>query len=146
VRTWILLAYSVPRQPSARRVYVWRKLRRIGAVPLQDGVWLLPAAPQTREHFQWLATEIEELKGEATLWEATLLARCQEEKLVQQFEAATEKSYRDILDELKKKQPDVPGLSRRYQQVAAQDYFHGKLGDRVRAGLIKSRGKGRAKS
>jgi hypothetical protein len=146
VRSWILLAYNVPRQPSAGRVYVWRKLKQLGALLLQDAVWALPATPQTMEHFQWLASEIVELKGEATLWEATLLARGQEEELVRRFGAAVERGYREILHGLRNKQPDISGLSRRYQQLAAQDYFHNKLGDRVRTGLIKSRAKGRSKS
>jgi hypothetical protein len=146
VRSWILLAYNVPRQPSASRVYVWRKLKRLGAVLLQDAVWALPDTPQTKEHFQWLAAEIEELKGEATLWEAKLLANGQEERLMRQFGATVEIGYREILDELKKKEPDLPSLSSRYQQLATQDYFRSKLGGRVRAELVKARDKGRSKS
>ena len=53
--TWLLLAYKVPREPSANRVYVWRKLKRLGAVALQDAVWVLPATAHTRERFRWLA-------------------------------------------------------------------------------------------
>ncbi|HEV2458330.1 MAG TPA: Chromate resistance protein ChrB, partial [Ktedonobacterales bacterium] len=69
---WVLLVYKVPPEPSARRVYVWRKLKRLGAILLHDAVWVLPATPATREQFQWLATEIEELAGSALVWEATL--------------------------------------------------------------------------
>ena len=36
--TWLLLAYKVPRDPSASRVRVWRKLKRLGAVALQDAL------------------------------------------------------------------------------------------------------------
>jgi hypothetical protein len=146
VRSWILLVYNVPRQPSASRVYVWRKLKRLGAVLLQDAVWVLPDTPQTKEHFQWLATEIKELQGEATLWLGTLLADEQEAGLIRQFGDTVEAGYREILDELKTKGPDLPGLSRRYQQLATQDYFYTKLGERVRAELMKSRGKGSSKS
>lgn len=145
MRSWILLAYSVPRQPSARRVYVWRKLKRLGAVLLQDSVWVLPANAQTREHFQWLAAEIEELKGEATLWEADLLAKPQEDKLIRQFTGRVDDSYRELLIDLKRKSPDLSSLARRYQQVAVQDYFHSTLGGRVRAALLKARAKERPK-
>jgi hypothetical protein len=32
-------------QPSRSRVAVWRELRRVGAVPLAQGVWVMPATP-----------------------------------------------------------------------------------------------------
>ena len=45
---WLLLSYKVPREPTANRVSVWRKLKKLGAVSLQDSVWVLPATPHTR--------------------------------------------------------------------------------------------------
>src|ERR687898_153907 len=35
---WVLLVYRIPREPSRHRVAVWRKLRDLGALYLQDGV------------------------------------------------------------------------------------------------------------
>ena len=49
--TWILLTYKVPPEPAARRVALWRKLKSMGAVYLQNGVCLLP---ETREHMRQL--------------------------------------------------------------------------------------------
>src|SRR5215470_17625520 len=62
--SWVLLVYKVPREPTAGRAMVWRKLKRLGALLLHDAVWVLPATPWTREQFQWLAVEIGELGGE----------------------------------------------------------------------------------
>lgn len=42
---WLLILVQVPAQPSRHRVAVWRELRRIGAVPLLPGTWVLPAHP-----------------------------------------------------------------------------------------------------
>jgi hypothetical protein len=42
---WLLILVQVPAQPSRHRVAVWRELRRIGAVPLSPGTWVLPAHP-----------------------------------------------------------------------------------------------------
>ncbi|MEQ4567378.1 Chromate resistance protein ChrB [Paenarthrobacter sp. CAP02] len=42
---WLLILVQVPSQPSRHRVAVWRELRRIGAVPLSPGTWLLPVHP-----------------------------------------------------------------------------------------------------
>src|SRR5439155_24807629 len=85
-RRWLLLAYKVPRKPSASRVYVWRKLKRLGAIAIQDGVWVLPDTPRTKEQFQWLAAEIAELDGDATLWEGNLAFKSQEVAFVRRFE------------------------------------------------------------
>ena len=60
MRNWILLIYKIPNEPSAGRVFVWRKLKKLGAMLLHDAVWVLPATPQTKEHFRWLAAEIAE--------------------------------------------------------------------------------------
>jgi hypothetical protein len=100
--TWLLLVYKVPPEPTARRVYVWRKLKRLGAILLHDAVWVLPPTPYTREQLQWLSAEIVEMTGEALLWEAQLLSN-QEETLSQQFMAQVETGCREILTALKKK-------------------------------------------
>jgi hypothetical protein len=41
---WVLMVYRLPREPSRHRVAVWRKLRDLGALYLQDGVAALPEA------------------------------------------------------------------------------------------------------
>ena len=100
-RTWLLLAYKVPREPSSGRVYVWRKLKKLGAAALQDAVWVLPNTPQTLEQFRWLAAEISEMDGEVSLWESRHLLDGQEAQLVKQFHEMVEGSYRQILAALK---------------------------------------------
>jgi len=119
---------------------IWRKLKRLGALLLHDAVWVLPATPWTREQFQWLAVEIGELGGEAHLWESHLLLNGQAEALVQQFQARVDAVYQDILGELERDEADLVALSRRYQQVRAQDYFHSELGIQTRERLMRARG------
>src|SRR3712207_7185701 len=64
------MVYRLPREPSRRRVAVWRKLRDLGALYLQDGVAALPEDAVTREQLEWLQLRVREAGGEATLWEA----------------------------------------------------------------------------
>jgi DNA-binding transcriptional regulator PaaX len=135
VRTWMLLVYKVPNEPTAGRVYVWRKLKRLGAALLHDSVWVLPATPRTREQLRWLATEIAELDGDATVWESRLTLAADEQKLVSQFTGTIDSQYREILAALKDKDPDLAALSRRYQQVRGQDYFNSDAGQRVHNAL-----------
>ena len=137
---WVLLVYKIPREPTASRAAVWRKLKRLGALLLHDAVWVLPATPWTREQFQWLAVEIGELGGEAHLWESHLLLNGQADALVQQFQSRVDAAYQEILDELEQEDADLVALSRKYQQVRAQDYFHSALGTHVRERLMSARG------
>jgi hypothetical protein len=138
--SWVLLVYKIPREPTSSRATIWRKLKRLGALLLHDAVWVLPATSWTREQFQWLAVEIGELEGEAYLWESHLLLNGQADALVQQFQARVDATYQEILDEVERDEADLVALSRKYQQVRAQDYFHSELGMQVRERLMSERG------
>ncbi len=137
---WLVLVYKIPREPAAGRVYVWRKLKRLGALLVHDAVWLLPATPWTREQFQWLAVEIKELGGEALVWESRMVLPGQDETLVQQFVAETDAGYQTILTTLQQAEPDLSALARQYQQLQTRDYFGSPLAEEVRAALLSARG------
>jgi hypothetical protein len=137
----MLLAYQVPNQPTAGRVYIWRKLKKLGAVLLHDALWVLPATTQTREQLRWLAAEVVELKGQATVWESALMTG-DEDWLIKQFNASVEPEYRKLLSTIRKKNPDLSAASRRYQQLRTQDYFDCKVGQQVRERLMKAKGGG----
>ena len=68
---WVQLAYRLPREPSTPRIAVWRRLRRLGAVQVVDGLVALPRDSRTQEQLEWLADEIVEANGDATIWIAT---------------------------------------------------------------------------
>jgi hypothetical protein len=137
---WVVLVYKIPREPAAGRVYVWRKLKRLGALLLHDAVWLLPETPWTREQFQWLAVEIRELGGEALVWESRMVLPGQDDALVQQFLAEVEHDYQAILTALQQADADLAALARQYQQVQARDYLQSPLSQQVRAALLQARG------
>jgi hypothetical protein len=65
---WVLLAYRLPRVPSTPRSAVWRKLKRLGVAQLSDGMVALPADARTREQLEWIAEEVTDNGGEATIW------------------------------------------------------------------------------
>lgn len=138
MREWLLLLYRIPREPTTRRVAVWRKLKRLGALVLHDAAWVLPATEPTREQFRWLAAEITEAGGEALVWEARL-ALGQDDELVEQFAAQVDGPYREILRELRRRGADIASLSRRYQQVNRIEYFQTALGKQVRTALAAAR-------
>src|SRR5688572_11922032 len=97
---WLLLIYKIPREPTAGRVYVWRKLKQLGAVSMQDAAWVLPATARTREQLQWLAAEIAELGGEVSLFTSELIYAHDETALKLEFEAPVRSEYESILTAL----------------------------------------------
>jgi hypothetical protein len=95
---WALLAYRMPREPSGPRVTVWRKLRRLGAVQVVDGLVALPANVETTEAFGWLADEVVEAGGEAWTWTAAG-SKQQDRSLRQRMRDAIVEEYAAVVAE-----------------------------------------------
>jgi uncharacterized protein YdbL (DUF1318 family) len=96
---WVLLAYRMPREPSNPRVGVWRKLERLGVARLGDGLVALPADARTREQLDWLAEEILEAGGTATVWLATPGSAAQERAIARAMRDARAAEYRTVTDQ-----------------------------------------------
>jgi hypothetical protein len=89
----VLLSYRVPREPSAPRIAVWRKLKRLGVAQLSDGLVGLPADARTREHLEWIAQEVREAGGQAGVWLAEPTDPAQERDLAAEMATARAAEY-----------------------------------------------------
>lgn len=96
MNSWLLFLYKVPHEPSTHRVYVWRKLKRFGAVMLHDSAWILPQAPSHLEQLRKLAKEIVDMGGDSLLWEAHLADDNQEETLLVQLAASCSQAPAEV--------------------------------------------------
>ena len=94
--TWLLCSYRLPREPTRLRLAVWRRLKRIGAINLHDGLWILPHTPQAQEDLEWLGEEIEERKGSVLLFEAVSLPGGQDDQVVAQFRNQSALGYASL--------------------------------------------------
>ncbi len=137
---WLLLIYKIPREPSAGRVSIWRKLKQLGAIALQDAAWVLPNTSRTREQFQWLSAEITELGGDAILFDADQAYAADSKSLQKQFVEPVNTEYREILAALKRKDRDLSALSKRFQNAQQRDYFNSELGPQTREELLAADG------
>jgi hypothetical protein len=139
---WVLLIYRIPREPSRHRVAVWRKLRDLGALYLQDGVAALPEDAVTREQLEWLQLRVREAGGEATLWEGRPGTVAEEAKLVETFRSSREEAYSAIIAgaERLRRKAEMGGsvleqlgkLEREFRAERRRDYFRSPL--RLQAG------------
>lgn len=97
VQTWLLLTYKVPPEPAGKRVALWRRLKAMGAVYLQNGVCLLPKTDDHVRRLKMLENDVAEMGGEAVILETVALDRSQEEKVVARFRADRDEQYREFL-------------------------------------------------
>ena len=131
---WVLLAYRLPREPSGPRVTVWRKLRRLGAVQLVDGLVTLPATVETVEAFGWLADEVLEAGGQAWTWQATG-SKAQDRALRQQLRSSVVEEYTALIAEAQAAGGDrrtVQRLRRTLRDIERRDHVGPKERDDAR--------------
>ena len=129
---WVLLSYRLPREPSTPRITVWRKLRRLGAIQPVDGLVALPADARTKEQLEWVAEEVLDAGGEATVWLGRPGSAADERRLAARMSAAIAEEYRAVLaavdeagreDSLSARRRVLARLGRELQRIGRRDFF-----------------------
>ena len=142
---WVLLAYRMPREPSTPRIAVWRKLRKLGAVQLVDGLVALPADPATVEAFDWLADEVIEAGGEAWTFRGDPGSKEQQSALRDRLCESVAAEYLALIADAKESAAEATSLTsrtlsrlrRELRAIEARDRFRVPERDRARAALDK---------
>jgi len=140
----MLLIYRIRAESSGRRTYVWRQLRQLGAVYLQQAAAVLPDRPDLRGELDRLGQRIRSAGGEASLLETVSPSPAWEEELVARFNAARDAEYEEIVDsverfedeirretrqkrfrfaELEEGEADWEKLQRWFARLAERDFF-----------------------
>jgi hypothetical protein len=135
--SWLLLLYALPARQNTERVAVWRRFKKIGALQLKTSAYLLPDQPPQYEHFQWLAKQIKDAGGDATLVRAHEIEGVSNEQLIARFQHACETEYAGIAKGLRdlsrrKKAPnftdELERLIKQFREVRAIDFFDSEQG------------------
>jgi hypothetical protein len=148
---WLLLIHQIPPKPNYLRVKIGRRLQRLGAVAVKNSVYVLPRSDQAHEDFQWVAREIVEGKGDATVCEARFLEGLSDEQVEGLFNAAREANYVEISEEARRLRGSIKGrkqldderraeiesgivrLRRRLAEIVAIDFFAASGGQAAEA-------------
>lgn len=154
----MVLIYTVPSQPTRKRAYVWRELKRLGAVYLRDGVALLPRREDLEQHLREVAGRIEEEDGSAHLLIAPRFGLGSDDRLIPQFQQERREEYRELhhagvrflrdvladvdaddfgFPDVDKLESELARLHRWQEQIAARDYFTAPGSDPTRELLEK---------
>jgi hypothetical protein len=128
---WVFLLYRLPRDPSTPRIVLWRNLRRLGVVQLADGLVALPLDARTKEQLEWLADDVIEAGGEASIWVAEAGSAAQERALATRMAEAVADEYRAVLTTAvaagaagaNARRRTLRRLRRNLRAIRARDYF-----------------------
>jgi hypothetical protein len=116
---WLLLVYRIPSEPTRLRAAVWRRLKSLGAVYLQNSAAALPASDTAERALRRLRRDILEMDGSAILLSCSALVGGQD--VFALFQAARDSEYEEILD---KCQDFHIGLDKEYK---ANHFTYGEL-------------------
>lgn len=132
---WLLLLYSLPTKRGSARVGIWRQLKKSGALPLKTSAYLLPQQVELMERFQWLAQQVRDAGGEATLAHVSEVEGLSQGEIIQQFHDARAIEYTELIAPLntliarhRKKAddtlaPDLEKLRRQFEEVRRIDFL-----------------------
>ena len=110
---WLLLIYRVPQEPPGRRTYVWRQLKQLGAVYLQQAVAILPDRLNLRAALDALAERIRQFEGEVSLLETTSPTTQWEQELIGRFNQARNAEYAEVVENVERSEDEIRRESRK---------------------------------
>lgn len=153
---WLVLVYKAPVEPSTARVRIWRKVRELGGLYIQQAVCVFPDLPELEQTLDELLEEIRGLSGEAYLFLARAASPFIDEALVNGFKGQSDQEYQEILEQLKgllqeldeearkgkytfaeieENEGDLVYITRWMERAARRDFFRAELGAIAREGL-----------
>ena len=97
---WLLVSVSTAGAAAALRVQVWRKLRSLGALYLQQSVCLLPARDDVVREVRRLADRVYRQGGSCRLLHVAITEEAERARVVAEMNAARDEEYGEVLERL----------------------------------------------
>ncbi|HEX4813674.1 MAG TPA: Chromate resistance protein ChrB [Nonomuraea sp.] len=155
-RGWLLVSVSTAGAAPTLRVQVWRKLRSLGALYLQQSVCLLPERDQTLRQVRRLLDRVHQHGGVGRLLHLALTDQAEERQIIAELNAARDAEYAEVLDrlpafraelarerergratyaEVEESEADLERFRSWLAKIAARDYFAAPAGAAARAAV-----------
>lgn len=93
---WLAICYTLGALPSRNRVFVWRKLKEIGAVYFQQSVAVLPSSDYLLHYLEELREKILQFGGEASIVSMNFLNAADENAVTARFNENIKSDYHEI--------------------------------------------------
>lgn len=141
---WLLVTTSTAGAPASLRVQVWRKLRSLGGLYLQQSVCLLPDRPEVVRAVRRLLDRVRRDGGEARLLHVALPERAEQARIIEAFRSERAVEYGEVLEripalleelaterargrttfaEVEESEADLERFRSWLSKIAARDYF-----------------------
>lgn len=115
------MTYKVPPEPAAKRVALWRKLKGMGAVYLQNGVCLLPETEEHMRQLKMLENDAAKMGGETVLLVTKSLDKTQDQKVIARFKADRDDQYREFIGKCDAFEAEIA------KEIAKQKFTYAEL-------------------
>jgi hypothetical protein len=119
--SWLLLTYKVSAEPATKRVGLWRRLKGMGAIYLQNGVCLLPKTDDHARRLKMLENDITQMARESVILETVAFDRLQREKVVARFKVDRDDAYREFIDKCGDFEAEIA------KETTAQHFMYNEL-------------------
>jgi hypothetical protein len=141
---WLLVTVSTAGAPASLRVQVWRRLRSLGALYLQQSVCLLPDRPEVARAVRRLLDRVRRDGGEARLLHVMLPEPAEQAQIIEAFRSERATEYAEVLErvpslleeleterargrttyaEVEESEADLERFRSWLSKIAARDYF-----------------------
>lgn len=156
---WLLLIYKVPSEPSRVRLSVWRELKRLGGLYLQQAACIIPMTSETSDAVTKIRERIISFGGTSFFFTLRPLEPKQQTALVEGFKELAAKEYAELVEECESKfvkeieferfrsnytfeeaeeiRQDLEKIQRWYERVVGRDWFGGPGREQVQSWLKK---------
>jgi vacuolar-type H+-ATPase subunit I/STV1 len=96
---WIVINYNLPTEPSRYRVAVWRGLKKVGAINIQQSMWILPNNEENYWAIEKICRDIELNNGEALFMESEFFEEEHEKRVISRFNTMRDEEYSEFIRE-----------------------------------------------
>jgi hypothetical protein len=152
----MLISISTARAAGTLRVQVWRKLRSLGALYVQQSVCLLPDRPEVAREVRRLLDRVDHQGGAGRCWRIMFTEAGEERQVIAELNAAREAEYAEVLErlpalreeldqerargrltyaEVEESEADLERFRSWLAKIAARDYFGAPGGAAARAAV-----------
>lgn len=153
---WLFLVHELQGLKSRDRVRIWRNTKKVGAVLYRDSAYVLPYSRENMESFQWILSEIKEVKGHGSIFISQSADTKEDDELKNIFLKTADAEYERLLerrDNLLKRfeqlqnssnlsekllndlQKELGQLTDQFEETSETDYFHSPLAQKVKQKL-----------
>ncbi|MCL4415661.1 MAG: chromate resistance protein ChrB [Actinobacteria bacterium] len=154
---WIVINYTLPREPSRIRVSIWRKLKKIGSVNIQQSMWILPNTDKNYGLLNEIKDDVLQNSGEAFVMESSVDENSKK-IIIERFNASRDEEYKELLEkcddffqeidkeiarknftfaEIEENEEELGKLKEWFEKILARDFFEAALSEKSKIMLSK---------